>query len=136
MSHKRNRRTFSEIPVCLLLKKRPMEIANPDIVFACAHCSTSFVVDAAAAGMTLDCQQCGKPTTVPRMSIEAAAENAARISDLQHQLKENESQRTEITGYINQQSIQLHRWQLRLKSLNERQEKLQTELASLSASRR
>jgi transcription elongation factor Elf1 len=109
---------------------------SSDIVFACTHCSTSFVVDAAAAGMTLDCQNCGKPTTVPNAAIEAAAENAVRISDLQHQLKENQSQRTEITGYINQLSIQLHRWQLRLQTLNERQEKLQTELASLSASRR
>src|SRR5436305_14948280 len=66
---------------------------SSDIVFACSHCSTSLVVDAAAAGMTLNCQACGKPTTVPKMSAEAAAENAARISDLQHQLKENESQR-------------------------------------------
>jgi TolA-binding protein len=109
---------------------------SSDIVFACTHCSTSFVVDAAAAGMTLDCQKCGKPTIVPNGAMEAAAENAVRISDLQHQLKENQSQRTEITGYINQLSIQLHRWQLRLQTLNERQEKLQTELASLSASRR
>jgi chromosome segregation ATPase len=85
--------------------------------------------------MTLDCQKCGKPTTVPNPAMEAAAENALKISDLQHRLKENESQRTEITGYINQLSIQLHRWQLRLESLNERQDKLQTELASLSASR-
>jgi len=60
-----------------------------------------------------------------------AAENAARISDLEHQLKENESQRTEITSYINQHSIQLHRWQLRLKSLNERQQKLEAELAAV-----
>jgi TolA-binding protein len=109
---------------------------SSDIVFACTHCSTSFVVDAAAAGMTLDCQKCGKPTIVPNAAMEAAAENAVRISDLQHQLKENESQRTEITGYINQLSIQLHRWQLRLQTLNERQEKLQTELTSLSASQR
>ena len=105
-------------------------VPSSDIVFACSHCSTSFVVDAAAAGMTLDCQQCGKPTTVPKMSVEAAAENAARISDLQHQLKENESQRTEITSYINQLSIQLHRWQLRLTTLNERQQKLEAELAA------
>jgi septal ring factor EnvC (AmiA/AmiB activator) len=109
---------------------------SSDIIFACAHCSTSFVVDAAAAGMTLACQKCGKPTTVPNAADrEAAAENAAKISDLQHQLKENDSQRTEITGYINQLSIQLHRWQLRLKTLNERQKKLQADLASLSASR-
>src|SRR3954462_8967545 len=105
-----------------------VQAPSSDIVFACSNCATSFVVDAAAAGMTLDCQNCGKPTTVPQVSIEAAAENAARISDFQNQLKENESQRTEITSYINQLSIQLPRWQLRLQSLNERQQKLQTEL--------
>src|SRR3954465_899902 len=108
----------------------PTPAPSSDIIFACSHCSTSFVVDAAAAGMTLDCQKCGKPTIVPKISVELAAENAARISDLQHQLKENESQRTEITSYINQLSIQLHRWQLRLQSLNERQEKLAAELAA------
>ena len=112
-----------------------VQTPSSDIVFACSHCSTSFVVDAAAAGMTLDCQKCGKPTTVPKVTLEAAADNAVRISDLQHQLKENESQRTEITSYINQLSIQLHRWQLRLQSLNERQTKLQVELAQLSPSR-
>jgi hypothetical protein len=107
---------------------------SSDIVFACAHCSTSFVVDAAAAGMTLTCEKCRKPTTVPTPAPAPAAENAAKISDLQNQLKENESQRTEITGYINQLSIQLHRWQLRLKSLNERQQKLEADLAALGRS--
>lgn len=102
-----------------------------DIVFSCTHCAASFVVDAAAAGMTLDCQKCGKPTTVPKVAPEAAAENAVRISDLQRQLKENASQRTEITGYINQLGIQLHRWQLRLQTLNERQQKLEAELAGV-----
>jgi hypothetical protein len=101
-----------------------------DIVFACEHCSTSFVVDAGAAGMSLPCQECGKPTTVPNC-IGPAADNAIRISDIQHQLKENESQRTEITGYINQLSIQLHRWQLRLKELNERKAKLRAQLADI-----
>ena len=81
--------------------------------------------------MTLNCQKCGNPTTVPHPTLDAAAENAGKISDLQNQLKENESQRTEITGYINQLSIQLHRWQLRLQTLKERQEKLQTEIAAL-----
>jgi len=108
-----------------------MPVPGTDIVFACSHCATSFVVDGAAAGVTLQCQKCGKPTTVPKPTPETAGENSVRISDLQHQLKENESQRTEITSYINQHSIQLHRWQLRLKSLNERQQKLEAELASL-----
>ena len=107
---------------------------SKDIVFACSHCGTSFVVDAAAAGVTIQCQKCGKATTVPKVSAAATPESVARVSDLQHQLKENESQRTEITGYINQLSIQLHRWQLRLQSLNERQQKLESELAQIKRS--
>lgn len=102
-----------------------------DIVFACPHCATSYVVDAAAAGATLQCQNCGKPLKVPRSGLKAAAAHAVRISELQDQLKENEAQRTEITSYINQHSIQLHRWQLRLKTLNERQQKLQGELEGI-----
>ncbi len=113
----------------------PAPQPSNDIVFACTHCATSFVVDAAAAGLAVQCQSCGKPTRVPSKSTppaEATAEQAARISDLQHQLKENGSQRTEITGYINQLSIQLHRWQLRLKDLNERKAKLETELGTIT----
>ena len=33
------------------------------------------------------------------------------MAELRRHLRENESQRTEIKGYINQLSIQLHRWQ-------------------------
>ena len=113
----------------------PAPQLSNDIVFACHHCATSFVVDAAAAGLAIQCQSCGKPTRVPKQSaplVEVNADNAVRISDLQHQLKENASQRTEITGYINQLSIQLHRWQLRLKELNERKAKLEAELSTLT----
>ncbi|MEP6937959.1 MAG: hypothetical protein ABI871_07810, partial [Chthoniobacterales bacterium] len=101
-----------------------------DIIFACAKCSTSFIVDSAAAGVTLKCQNCGSATTVPLPEVEKAAGATLRISEIQHQLKENESQRTEITGYINQLSIQLHRWQLRLQTLVERQQKLEAELSA------
>ena len=111
------------------------ETSKTDIVFKCAKCATSLVVDAAAAGATLPCQSCGAPTVVPHPALEAAVGNALKISELQHRLKENESQRTEITSYINQHSIQLHRWQLQLKSLNERQQKLQGELAAISENR-
>jgi DNA-directed RNA polymerase subunit M/transcription elongation factor TFIIS len=103
----------------------------PDITFACVHCSSPLVVDAAAEGMTLACQKCGKPTPVPaiarRRDADTEAESAHR-ADVQRQIKENESQRTEITGYINQLSIQLHRWQLRLQTLNERRRDLEKEL--------
>ncbi|MFL6568807.1 MAG: hypothetical protein ACJ8LI_06525 [Chthoniobacterales bacterium] len=104
-----------------------------DIVFACTHCATQFVVDAAAAGATLECENCGKPTKVPSQNPAGAAGDATR--DLQHQLKENESQRTEVSGYINQLTIQVQRWQLRLQTLNERQKKLQAELAAITSSK-
>jgi DNA-directed RNA polymerase subunit RPC12/RpoP len=111
-----------------------METSRTDIVFACRNCGTSYVVDAAAAGVTLQCQHCSSATVVPESGFAAAAGNAVRISDLQHQLKENESQRTEITSYINQLSIQLHRWQLRLKDLNDREQKVRGELSGLMSS--
>jgi transcription elongation factor Elf1 len=110
--------------------------STTDIVFACSHCAAPYVVDVAAAGVTLQCQRCGNQTTVPSSEVTSGAASSVRVSELQHQLKENESQRTEITSYINQHSIQLHRWQLRLKDLSERQQKLQTELSSLSPSER
>lgn len=108
---------------------------SSDIVFACTHCATQFVVDAAAAGATLNCESCGKATEVPKQNVEAAG-NAVRVSDLQHQLKENESQRIEVSGYINQLTIQLQRWQLRLQVLNERHKKLQAELAAITTAQR
>lgn len=111
-----------------------MATTAADIVFACTHCAAPLVVDSAAAGATVPCQRCGKPTTVPGAG-GGYGEADARVSELLNQLKENESQRTEITGYINQLSIQLHRWQLRLQTLNERQQKLQSELAAFSGGR-
>ncbi len=110
-------------------------VAVADISFVCDHCASPLVVDAAAKGMTLPCQRCGHPTKVPdysRLSPQpkAATGPEGRVDELRRQLKENESQRTEITGYINQLSIQLHRWQLRLQTLNERKQQLDADLRS------
>ena len=97
-----------------------------DVLFKCPHCASPLVVNAAAAGMTLNCQRCGKPTLFQRRQARARAPQ--ELTDLQRKLKENESQRTEVTGYINQLSIQLHRWKLRLQTLNERKTELEEEL--------
>ena len=81
--------------------------------------------------MTLPCQRCGKPTLVPAVpAIGARGGNEPndRVAEIRRQLKENESQRTEVTGYINQLSIQLHRWQLRLQTLEERRQQLDSDL--------
>jgi len=91
-----------------------------DLFFKCEQCGIPLVVDCSAAGMTLTCQHCGKPTAVP----------TSGVAELQCRMKENESQRTEVTSYINQLNIQLHRWQLRLQMLDDRNKELSAELAA------
>lgn len=103
-----------------------------EITFHCGHCNSPLVTDSAAAGMTLDCRKCGKPVTVPQPAPARSAESTSKITEIRNRLKENESQRTEVTGYINQLSIQLHRWQLRLQTLNERKAGLEAELRQVS----
>lgn len=107
--------------------------APQDIAFSCTHCHSPLVVDAAAAGLTLPCQRCRKPTQVPNASAidtPATEKFLARVEDLRRHLKENESQRTEVMGHINQLTIQLHRWQLRLQTLDERRRELEGQIGS------
>jgi hypothetical protein len=112
----------------------PAVDAQGDVFFKCERCGTPLVVDGAAAGLTLNCQRCGGPTTVPHPSAAHSPERSAtgsiaeRLAELRRHLKENESQRTEINGYINQLNIQLHRWQIRIQTLNERNKELTDEV--------
>ncbi len=110
---------------------RKTENGPTDILFHCEQCEAALIVDQSAAGMTLTCQQCGKPTKVPPRSANLGAAADGRRADLERQLKENESQRTEVNGYINQLGIQLHRWKLRLQTLHQRQQQLADEMAGL-----
>jgi DNA-directed RNA polymerase subunit M/transcription elongation factor TFIIS len=102
---------------------------DPDIFFHCEKCNAALVANQSAGGMILSCQRCGKSTAVPTPP-EPSAAAMAQLQEIQRKLTENESQRTEVTGYINQVSIQLHRWQLRLQTLNERKQQLEKELVS------
>ncbi len=99
-----------------------------DIFFRCEHCNMSLVVNRAATGICVSCERCGKLTAVPKTSAPFA-DYVARLQGIQRRLTENESQRTEATGYINQLNIQWHRWQVRLQTLNEHKQQLEKELA-------
>ena len=63
-----------------------------------------------------------------RSEIPRTPGSQIRLNEIKRCLTENESQRTEVTGYINQLSIQLHRSQLRLQTLNERKQQLEADL--------
>jgi DNA-directed RNA polymerase subunit M/transcription elongation factor TFIIS len=103
--------------------------SDPDILFHCQHCKAALVANKSATGMNLACQKCGEQTLVPKPE-EPTATSLAYPDELRGKLKENESQRAEVTGHINQLTIQLHRWQLRLQTLNERKAHLEKELGS------
>src|SRR5690242_2979933 len=101
--------------------------SDPDIFFHCQHCKAALVANKSAAGMNLACQKCGQQTSVP--APEGPSETAiAYAEEIRGKLKENESQRAEVTGHINQLTIQLHRWQLRLQTLDERKAQLEKDL--------
>jgi len=102
--------------------------SDPDIFFHCQHCKAALVANRSAAGMNLACQKCGQQTLVPQPQ-EPDSSASAYTEELRGKLKENESQRAEITGYINQLTIQLHRWQLRLQTLDERKAQIEKDLA-------
>jgi DNA-directed RNA polymerase subunit RPC12/RpoP len=105
---------------------------SADVVFRCQQCKAELVLSPEETRLSMKCVQCGKLTAVPRWTKRVeVVDPAALMAEIQRKFTENESQRTEVTGYINQASIQLHRWQLRLQQLNERKEQLEKELAGL-----
>src|ERR1700731_4568287 len=71
-----------------------------DIVFQCPHCHTTLKLDRATAGTTLKCESCQQLIRVPqsrsakKVSTKTKAEpiNPEQPADLDHCLKENESQ--------------------------------------------
>jgi predicted RNA-binding Zn-ribbon protein involved in translation (DUF1610 family) len=97
-------------------------VTTTDILFECPSCGKSLVVDEAAEGMIIDCQQCRTNVIVPPQSTKAAAPPSAlkveskpiaegksaaanvpperRLAALAGQLKEIQAQRTEVTSRI------------------------------------
>ena len=69
------------------------------------------------------------PSAADRPENLKSGSTAERLAELRRHLTENESQRTEINGYINQLNIQLHRWQIRIQVLDERNKELTDEVA-------
>jgi hypothetical protein len=61
-----------------------------------------------------------------------SADELSRIeNDLQRALRESQAQTTEVRGHIHHATIQLHRYQLKLEVIQERQSELKAELEAL-----
>lgn len=74
-------------------------------------------------------------SSAPHSEIPATPQTQLGPDEIKRQLVENEAQRKEVTGYINQLSIQLHRWQLRLQKLDERKTQLEAGLSARAQQR-
>jgi hypothetical protein len=57
----------------------------------------------------------------------------AKLETIRRHLKENNSQVTEVTGYVNQTSIKLHRFKLQLERLKKRNSEIHKEMRALKA---
>ena len=141
--------------------KPALVIGERDIVFNCPNCQGELVVDCDGAGLSVPCSHCGHPLTIPDHqqsphNIEAAAPFESqelvspapvrhfdflgkprehlerRFNELKGQLKENRSQDTEMRGHVNRATIDLHRLQLKLKKLQDRQADIDAEITALA----
>ncbi len=142
--------------------KPDLVIGDRDIVFNCPNCQGELVVDREGAGLSVPCSHCGCALTIPdcRQPLRDAEVPAPsgsqepvatlpvrhfdfsgeprehlerRFNELKGQLKENRSQDTEMRGHINRVTIDLHRLQLKLKKLQDRQADIDAEIAALAA---
>ncbi len=121
------------------------------MTLACSHCGKDVTVPrrspAAAAGSAPAAAGSAAPPVSPRAgNPEAAAPPAAtptvnfegqsaeqiakRQAELKLQLTENHSQTTEMRGHVNRATIELHRLQLKLQKLVDRQAAIEAELAA------
>ncbi len=129
-------------------------ITEQDIVFNCERCGGELVVDREGEGVEVLCSHCGHPLIIPRYQPRASNERVQvspaaapeqrydfsgfsadqlgrRLQELRHQLKENRSQDTELRGHVNRATMEVHRLQLKLQKLLERQIEIEAEISAV-----
>jgi hypothetical protein len=110
---------------------------------ACTLCNGAIVVpeyrgpslqflQAATAKLTKAIQTARNASPKKFHFEEHSSDELKRIqSELQRALRESQAQTTEVRGHIHHATIQLHRYQLKLEVIQERQSELKAELDAL-----
>lgn len=138
-------------------KEGTTAIGARDILFECPACGKSLVVDDAAEGLTIACPQChinvivppkqtepaGPPpsaskTTAPPPKSSATGQPGVsqvqeRIAALNNQLKELQTQRTELTGRIASRVNEMNRDLVLLARLDTSHQQILNELGQIAA---
>jgi DNA-directed RNA polymerase subunit RPC12/RpoP len=110
----------------------------------CAHCGTKLVVPEfhgpslqflqAATSKLAKAIQAARNATPKKYQFEGLTSDdlKRRQIELQRVLRETQTQVNEVKGHIHHATIQLHRYQLRLEVIQERQSELKAELDALT----
>lgn len=117
------------------------------MVFDCSHCGAEIMIPPYSGPSTrrreLELQKTVSesidqalpkeipPVPIPDLSDQTDEALVERLGQLRLQYKENLSQRTEVRGHINRNQIELHRQQLKLQKLVERQMQMEAELTAI-----
>ena len=120
-----------------------VDMAGAGMEVPCSHCGRTLKVPAhqprpaaAQTGVTLHASDAQEPDPPPARHFDFSGHTPEqlerRLSELKHQLKENRSQDTEMRGHVNRATMELHRLQLRLKTLQQRHADIEAELAALN----
>lgn len=132
-----------------------IEITPQDILFECPACGKSLVVDETAEGLTIPCPQCHihvivppKPTPTSPPPLKSMAPPASakarpgsgdavppqdRLVALAGQLKELQTQRTEVTGRVAARVNEVNRDLILLARLETSQQQVLSELNQVVA---
>ena len=123
-----------------------VDMAGAGLECPCSHCGNVLTIPAhqpraeasAAVGVRLHSNDHQEPPPAPParqfdFSGHTPEQLERRLGELSHQLKENRSQDTEMRGHVGRATMELHRLQLRLKTLQERHADIEAELAALRA---
>ncbi len=108
----------------------------------CSHCGSTLMIPeyqprpaTNAPGVALRSNEHQPPPPAPvrqfDFSDHTPEQLERRLGELSHQLKENRSQDTEMRGHVSRATMELHRLQLRLKTLQERHADIEAELTAL-----
>jgi len=148
-----NPNTQESVPSPDQIETAGVQVTERDIVFDCPKCGGELAIDMDGTGMEVNCAHCGnalqflQAATSKLAKAIQAARNASpkkfrfegrtrddlnrRQNELQRALRESQTQLTEIKGHIHHATIQLHRYQLKLEVIQERQSELKAELDAL-----
>jgi predicted RNA-binding Zn-ribbon protein involved in translation (DUF1610 family) len=110
----------------------------------CAHCAGALVVPEyhgpslqflqAATSKLAKAIQAARNASPKKFHFDGRLPDdlAQRQNELQRALRESQTQLTEVKGHIHHATIQLHRYQLKLEVIQERQSELKAELEALT----